>query len=508
MSKLLSVQHFLKKIAPYLLIGLGGLGLAFSLLPADFSPYGLVQSSANRLAGDGAFGLTTAIYANLQRIALVVGLVALLFPLAYLGAQRRKSVLGRRVALTGLVAAAGLAIVLIANLAIGRSNSLVYAQVFGPLPTSTPTPPASPVPTATPVVIFEGPGTWEVFTQRLLEPIAIVSPPDDPSRLFVLEKGGHIRQIRDGTLLPRDFLDLTAQVIAELNSYEQGLLGLAFAPDYASSGTLFIAYINRQHNLVISRFQAEDNRNRADPESERLILGIYQPGSIHNGGTLKFGPDGYLYVSSGDGGGSNAASQSVNTLHGKILRIDVLNGFPYLLPDDNPFLGTLGRDEILVSGLRNPWQFAIDPLNGDLYIGDVGHNAIEEIDFLAADQPSGLNFGWPIKEGSLFTELDWANTWPREGFTDPIWEYEHGARHCAVVAGEVYRGAIYPELEGMFLFGDFCSGFIWGLERQADGSWQHKALYDLKAQITSFGVDSNGYLYLTDFLGRVWRLEP
>jgi glucose/arabinose dehydrogenase len=236
------------------------------------------------------------------------------------------------------------------------------------------------------------------------------------------------------------------------------------------------------------------------------LLSVDQPFANHNGGVVAFGPDGYLYLGLGDGGSGGdpqGNAQSLDTLLGKILRLDVDAGDPYVIPPDNPFADVGGRPEIWAYGLRNPWRFSFDRLNGDLYIGDVGQNAWEEIDFLPAGHPGGANFGWDYREGAHPFEGT-----PPAGLEliDPVVEYSLSGANCAVTGGYVYRGQNLPDFHGVYLYGDFCSGVVWGLLRLPDGSWQNAALFETGANITSFGQDEAGEIYLVDRQGSIYHL--
>ena len=487
---------------------LGGILFIFAVLPGDFSPLRTLQYLANRFAGDGAFNLHLVIYQRIQKFALPTGLALLLVGCMIYIASRKKSDLYTNLFIFGILVLYLMGGIFVVNLLIDRSDSFAYRQIFGapPTPTITPFPTITPEPSPTPKL--EGPGSWIEYVEGLSQPVAVVSPPDGSNRLFVVEKTGWIRIIKDRELLPTPFLDLQGKILEPVQNYEQGFLGMTFHPQYAENGYFYVSYVDPLNNAVISRYQVSDDPNRADPNSEFKILAVFRPNLFHYGGTIKFGPDGYFYISSGDGDFRAGAAQSLDTFYGKILRIDVDHGNPYSIPPSNPFVNQYGRDEIFVYGLRNPWQFTFDPLTHDLYIGDVGDSTWEEIDFLPAGHPGGLNYGWKIKEGSRGYHWDIATLIPAEQLTDPIWEYEQNDFHCTVISGEVYRGSSFPSLVGWYIFGDFCSGFIWGLHQTKPGEWEHKILYDLRAQITSFGADENGELYFTDFIGRLWKLSP
>jgi glucose/arabinose dehydrogenase len=321
---------------------------------------------------------------------------------------------------------------------------------------------------------------------------------DGSGRLFVIEKVGRIRIIENNQLLETPFLDITDRVGS--NGNEQGLLGLAFHPRYQENGRFFVNYTDTSGgDTVIARFQVSSEPNVADPNSELQLLGIDQPFANHNGGVLAFGPDDYLYAGLGDGGSQgdpNGNAQNTGVLLGKILRIDVDSAEPYAVPADNPF-----GNEVWAYGFRNPWRFSFDRATGDLYIGDVGQNQWEEIDFLPAGAPGGANFGWDHREGAH----DYEGGGP-EGMIDPVAEYSHPEGGCSVTGGYVYRGSM-PEWNGIYLYGDYCTGLIWGLI-QVDGGWQTQQLFDVDVTITSFGQDEQGEIYLISDNGGIFRLAP
>ncbi|MDQ4074733.1 MAG: PQQ-dependent sugar dehydrogenase [Chloroflexota bacterium] len=350
-------------------------------------------------------------------------------------------------------------------------------------------------------VIFE---LVPFITEGLSKPTAVTHAGDE--RLFVLERGGLIRVVlADGEVLPEPFLDLQQYVAGD--NIEQGLLGLAFHPEYAKNGYFYVDYTNVDGNTVISRFQVRsDNPNIADETSEFVILTIEQPSEMHNGGQLAFGPDGYLYIGVGDGGGGGNSSQNgqaLGTLLGKILRIDVDGATPYAIPSDNPFVGVPGAlEEIWAYGLRNPWRFSFDRNTGDIYIGDVGEGQSEEIDFQPADSGGGKNYGWAVMEGRHCFEPP--EGCDRSGLIEPIWEYgrEQGV---AVIGGYVYRGKRYPSLRGDYFFGDWGTGKVWRLRKEADG-W--RVLYSVLSNDTlfSFGEDVGGEVYVAGMSGTLYRL--
>jgi glucose/arabinose dehydrogenase len=334
---------------------------------------------------------------------------------------------------------------------------------------------------------------WQPLVGGLERPVDLQA--DGSGRLFVIEKAGRIRIIENDQLLQAPFLDIAERVGSDSN--EQGLLGVAFHPQYTENGRFFVNYTDTSGDTVIARYQVSNDPNAADPNSEVKLLGVDQPFPNHNGGVLVFGPDGYLYAGLGDGGAAGdpmGNAQKTDTLLGKILRLDVDSAEPYAVPADNPF-----GNEIWTYGLRNPWRMSFDRTTGDLYIGDVGQGQWEEIDFLAAGSPGGANFGWDYREGAH----DYEGGGPEE-MIDPVAEYSHPEGGCSVTGGYIYRGSM-PEWNGIYLYGDYCTGMIWGLI-QADGSWQKQLLFDVDVTITSFGQDAAGELYLVSDGGDIFRL--
>lgn len=299
---------------------------------------------------------------------------------------------------------------------------------------------------------------------RLLEiasglsfPLYLTAPTGDLSRLFIVEKTGGIRIVKDGTLLPGPFLDISGQVSG---GAEQGLLGLAFPPDYASTGRFVVHYTNNAGDTRLSVFQVSANPDIADPSSELVILTASQPAPNHNGGQIAFGPDGFLYLGLGDGGGSSDRGQDLSELLGSILRVDVQAGTSYTVPPDNPFVGQQPaiRPEVWSYGLRNPWRFSFDRANGDLYIADVGQSALEEIDVApaAGGGGKGVNYGWSIMEGN---QCFGGGQCDQTGLTLPTFQYNH-PEGCSVTGGYVYRGSALPALQGLYFFGDFCQRWV------------------------------------------------
>ena len=338
-------------------------------------------------------------------------------------------------------------------------------------------------------------------------PTHITSARDGSNRLFVSEQAGRIRILRRGKILARAFLDIRDQVVC---CGERGLLSVAFPPDYATKQYFYAAYINLQGTEVISRFHTDrENPDLARPDTETPILVVEQASAFHKGGQLAFSPaSGYLYVGLGDGeagGDPLQNAQNPDRLLGKILRLDVESGVaPYRVPPDNPFVGRDGyRPEIWALGLRNPWRFSFDRATGDLYIGDVGQDGFEEINFEPAASPGGQNYGWNITEGPYCFNDEACSG---EGLTLPIMAYAHQPGYCAVTAGFVYRGQRFPSASGLYLFGDFCSGGVFGA--LYDGSqWQLSELLMTDMNMSTFGEDEAGEIHVAFYAeGEIYRI--
>ena len=292
------------------------------------------------------------------------------------------------------------------------------------------------------------------------------------------------------------FLDISAQVGSQGN--EQGLLGIALHPNYGENGLFFVNYTNTNGTTTISRFQASTERTSADPAVEKVLLTVNQPYANHNGGAMAFGPDGYLYLGLGDGGSGGdpqGNGQKLTTLLGKVLRLDVDHGDPYAIPPDNPFAdGQKGRAEIWAYGLRNPWRFSFDRATRGSVHWRCRPEPVGRDRLPPGGTAGGLNFGWNYREGANPYQGE-----PRAGLVlvDPVAEYQH-PEGCSVTGGFVYRGQELPEFNGIYLYGDYCTGRVWGLLRLADGSWKNQVLFDSGAFVTSFGEDRGGELYLLD----------
>lgn len=382
--------------------------------------------------------------------------------------------------------------------------------VAGPLAAQTEPIPASPPfsdPVATPGGDLPGDPAIQLVkvTDGLTQPVNITNAGDGSGRLFVVERPGRIRVIQDGILLEQPFLDIVQRV--GQSNYEQGLLGLAFDPDYERNGFFYINYtdhISNNDNLVARYSVSPSDPNLADPASEVILIRQDHPYTAHNGGEMQFGPEGDLYVSLGDGGYNDRPFEyntpDLGNFLGKILRIDIrqsdeTRGLPYSIPAGNPFLDRPGvRPETWAYGLRNPWQFSIDRQTGDLFIPDVGHNTWEEINY----QPAGVGgafYGWDVLE-SIYC-FGYPAGGCRPVGVPPVALYRHGEEGCVVVGIGVYRGAVSPALNGIFFSGDYCTGRVRGLARDGNGDWQFQVLFDaMDLTMLGGGEDEAGELYV------------
>ena len=364
-----------------------------------------------------------------------------------------------------------------------------------------PAPPAAPPPPSGPLVL-----TLTPVLSGLNSPVDLQNAADGSGRLFVVEQQGQIRIVSNNSLVPTPFLDITSLVDF---GGEKGLLGLAFHPAYSQNRRFFVNYdrvISGQMQTVIAEFQTSaSNPNQADPNSQRILFTVNQPFPNHKGGQLAFGPDGFLYIGLGDGGSAGdplGNAQNRQVLLGKMLRIDVDHtspGLQYAIPSDNPFLNGVDRGEVWAYGLRNPWRFSFDVPSGRLFVADVGQDKFEEIDILQ----KGGNFGWNIMEGlHCFKPSSGCNM---TGLILPITEYDH-SQGDAVIGGYVYRGPAIPRLSGTYLFSDFESGTIWGLTENSTGQWTRSQLIAGGRNISSFGRDEAGELYVLDYSGSLLRI--
>jgi len=434
------------------------------------------------------------------------------------------------------------------NRFLAVSSALLLAAAG--LDAQTPATPGTPVAPGQPIrpVPLKRPGTMRVAS-GLVEPLYVTHVPGDTGRLFILEQHEariRILDLNTNVLSATPYLDIDARVIDTGN--ERGLLGLAFHPDYASNGLFYVYYSrNGDGDAVVAEYAVSGDpatSNTADFNSERILLTMDHPQSNHNGGWIGFSPlDAYLYIATGDGGnfcdtgsghtaGTGNAQDTTTNLLGKLLRIDPLGGVPYGIPATNPFVGQLGDDEIWAYGLRNPWRASFDRLTGDLYIGDVGQDLREEIDFQPATSIGGENYGWRCREGNACSTSGPSSCPSTTGctcpgvmpsLTAPIRDYAHASPPapagfvCAVTGGYVYRGSAVPALGGAYLYADYCGNAIWSF-RVVDGVLTNYVdrTADLTpslngfgiASITSFGEDAAGEVYLVDQGGEIFKIVP
>jgi glucose/arabinose dehydrogenase len=366
-------------------------------------------------------------------------------------------------------------------------------------------PPASPPP-APPAGTDTGPPTdprfrLERLVSGLAAPVGMVDAGD--GRMLIVEQGGTVRVWKDGALLSTPFLDVHSSVST---GGEQGLLSIALDPLFASNGGVIASYTDGAGDSVIARYKVGSDPDRVDASGARQLLKVDQPFANHNGGLALYGPDGMLWVGFGDGGSGGdpqGNGQKLDTLLGKLLRIDA-RGDSYSIPADNPYADRSGccRGEIWAYGLRNPWRFGFDRATHDLYIADVGQNQVEEVNWVPAGSAGGENFGWNVWEGSHRYRSGDTNG----PATSPVAEYTHDpGGHCSVTGGFVYRGASVPSLRGVYVYGDYCSGTVWGLWSH-NGSWVNRELKGVGFRISSFAEDHEGELYVIDHGGSVHRV--
>jgi glucose/arabinose dehydrogenase len=402
----------------------------------------------------------------------------------------------------------------------GLSGTPLDRRLAGTQPASA----VQPRPAAEPVAAAFDPAKvvlhLSLLKSGLSQPVLVTHAGDGSGRLFVVEKTGRIRIITSGgTLLSAPFLDIHSSIST---GSEQGLLGLAFHPRFEANGFFYINYTDRNGTTVVNRYTAARGANTASTATGVRILTIAQPYANHNGGNLAFGPDGYLYVGMGDGGSGGDPgnrAQSLNTLLGKMLRIDVdhwATGKHYSAPSTNPYVGKSGLDEIWSIGLRNPWRWSFDRLSHRLWIADVGQDRYEEVDrsMVAGSITTGrgANYGWRQLEGrACYNPSTGCSTVGKQA---PLVVYSHavaGTDNCSITGGYVYRGTKSPVLAGGYLYGDFCSGRIWvvsaGAYTPATGTLLHDAGQSPAMQISSFGEDESGELYVCDLAGRVYRIS-
>ena len=338
---------------------------------------------------------------------------------------------------------------------------------------------------------------WQRVVSGLVHPVYVTPPGDGSGRLFIVEQAGIIRIFKNGSLLTMPFLDISSKV---LSGGEQGLLSVAFHPQYSSNGRFFVNYtaigVGAPYKSVIAEYHVSTTNLDVADTSERVLLEVPDLYTNHNGGQNLFGPDGYLYIGLGDEGGAGDPQnngQNLGTLFGKVLRIDVNGALPYAIPSDNPFLGTAGAcGEIWAYGLRNPWRFSFDRCDGRFFLADVGQATWEEVDIIQ----KGGNYGWNIMEGPAC----YVSGCTPIGLP-PVAYYNHTLGDCSITGGYVYRGTASPALTGWYLFGDFCTGRLWGLRETSPNNWTMTQAAQTGLGISSFGEDQNGEVYIVDYNG-------
>ena len=380
-------------------------------------------------------------------------------------------------------------------------------------PASTP-PTAAEISTPAPKPESQQLPAWPAITlvekmSGLRNPVDLAHAKDGSGRTYVVEQIGLVQAFDDGFIGQSPFMDIRDRVSC---CGERGLLGIAFPVDFSSSRTLYVNYTTTAPGSLqtrVSRFRLLPDAHQVDPDTEEILLQFHQPWRNHNGGQIAFGPDGYLWIGTGDGGSAadpQDNGQKGQTLLGKLLRIDVsaASAAPYVIPPDNPFIGNDDfLDEIWAYGLRNPWRFSFDRQTGDLYIADVGQNAWEEVNFQPAGSPGGENYGWRIMEGlHCFNP---STACPTAGLTMPVVEYDR-ISGLSITGGYVYRGQDHPTLQGIYFFADYVTGNIWGL-RQVNGVWESELLLDSPYNVSSFGEDEAGNLYILHYNGTIFQVQ-
>lgn len=345
----------------------------------------------------------------------------------------------------------------------------------------------------------------QLVASGLHAPLDFQAPRDGSGRFFIVEQGGTIRIVKAKKLLPTPFLNISSIIVS---GSETGLLGLAFHPSYKTNGRFFLNYTRRvsgQLQSVIAEYHVSaGDLNVADPNSGKVLLSFDQPFDNHNGGQITFGPDGFLYIGTGDGGSGgdpNGNGQKLSTLLAKMLRIDVNSGSPYAIPPDNPFVGVSGaKGEIWAYGFRNPWRFSFDNKKSKrLFVGDVGQDSWEEVDIVT----KGGDFGWNIMEGNHCYPP--GQSCSQNGLIPPIAEYSH-SEGIAVIGGYVYRGTTIPALAGLYVFGDFGSGTLWTLQETQPGTWSRAPLLSTGVNVSALGRAANNELYVVDYSGKLYKL--
>jgi len=364
-------------------------------------------------------------------------------------------------------------------------------------------------PSTTPITTLNTPLIQpELITTGLKSPTSILATPDSiDSRLFIVEQDGLIRIIdKSRKLNEKPFLDISSKI---LQGGEMGLLGMAFHPSYKQNGYFYINYIDKNQNTVIARYAVTPNADTADPTSEKILFTLKQPYTNHNGGALVFGPDSYLYIALGDGGSAGDPenrAQNKAEYFGKILRIDVDHGDPYVIPPNNPFVNEANsKPEIWAYGLRNPWRISFDKETGDLYIADVGQGELEEVNIQKSSSKGGENYGWRCYEGKQAYKLDGCGDSSK--YVMPVLEYDHKEDSCSITGGYVYRGERYPALSGKYFYGDYCNGQLFYAGNE-NNTWTNVLAAQTPYSISTFGQDSNGELYFADFkTGSIYHIQ-